>query len=46
MPDEPALAEVLAALDLGDDLPEALYRAVVEAIAWAYRLDAKRRAEA
>lgn len=54
MPDEPArpvlvdpeLAEALAALDLGDQVPEPLYRAVAEALAWAYGLDAKRRAEA
>jgi flagellar biosynthesis protein len=37
---DPALAEALAALDLGADIPEALWRAVAEALAWAYRLDA------
>jgi flagellar biosynthesis protein len=37
---DPALAEALAALDLGDDVPPALWTAVAEALAWAYRLDA------
>ena len=37
---DPALAGALAALDLGDDVPEALYRAVAETLAWAYKLDA------
>ena len=36
-----ALANALAALDLGAEIPEALYRAVAEALAWAYRLDAQ-----
>lgn len=36
---DPALARALAALDLGDEIPEALYRAVAETLAWAYRLD-------
>jgi flagellar biosynthesis protein len=40
---DPALAQALTALDLGDQVPEALYRAVAEALAWAYRLDAQRR---
>src|SRR5262249_18111500 len=35
-----ALAQALSALDLGDEVPEALYVAVAEALAWAYRLDA------
>ncbi len=38
---DPALAQALSALDLGTEVPEALYRAVAEALAWAYRLDAK-----
>ena len=38
---DPALARALAALDLGDEVPEALYRAVAEALAWAYKLDAQ-----
>jgi flagellar biosynthesis protein len=36
-----ALAEALGALDLGADVPEALWAAVAETLAWAYRLDAK-----
>ena len=39
---DPALANALAALDLGHEVPEALYRAVAEALAWAYRVDASR----
>ncbi len=35
-----ALAAALAALDLGQEVPEALYVAVAEALAWAYQLDA------
>ena len=38
---DPALAEALAALDLGDDVPPALWTAVAETLAWAYLLDAK-----
>ena len=38
---DPALAEALAALDLGDDVPSALWTAVAETLAWAYLLDAK-----
>lgn len=37
---DPALAEALAALDLGDEVPQPLWRAVAETLAWAYRLDA------
>lgn len=37
---DPALANALAALDLGEEIPEALYRAVAETLAWAYKLDA------
>ncbi len=40
---DPALAQALSALDLGDEVPEALYRAVAEALAWAYKLDAQTR---
>jgi flagellar biosynthesis protein len=36
---DPALARALAALDLGDEVPEAMYRAVAAALAWAYTLD-------
>jgi flagellar biosynthesis protein len=36
-----ALVEALAALELGADVPEALWVAVAEALAWAYQLDAR-----
>jgi flagellar biosynthesis protein len=39
---DPGLAKALAALELGDEVPEALYRAVAEALAWAYKLDLSR----
>lgn len=39
--DDGALAEALAGLDLGANVPEELFTAVAEALAWAYRLDAK-----
>jgi flagellar biosynthesis protein len=39
--EDPALAELLGSLDLGTEVPEDLYIAVAEAIAWAYRLDAR-----
>jgi flagellar biosynthesis protein len=39
MRSDPALAKALAALDLDDEIPEQLYRAVAETLAWAYRLD-------
>lgn len=34
-----ALAEALGALELGSDVPEALWLAVARTLAWAYRLD-------
>jgi flagellar biosynthesis protein len=34
-----ALAEALATLELGSDVPEQLWKAVAETLAWAYRLD-------
>jgi flagellar biosynthesis protein len=40
---DPGLAKALAALDLGAEIPEAMYKAVAEALAWAYRVDAARR---
>jgi len=44
---DPALVEALAVLDLGQEVPEALWVAVAETLAWAYRLDAAaRRAQA
>ena len=39
--EDPALAEALAALELDTEIPEDLYKAVAEAIAWAYSLDAQ-----
>jgi flagellar biosynthesis protein len=39
--EDPALAEALAKLDLGRDVPQELWTAAAEALAWAYRLDAK-----
>jgi flagellar biosynthesis protein len=38
--EDPALAGALAALELGAEIPPALWRAVAETLAWAYRLDA------
>jgi flagellar biosynthesis protein len=38
--EDPALVEALGALDLGAHVPEALWKAVAETLAWAYRLDA------
>jgi flagellar biosynthesis protein len=37
--EDAALASALEALDLGAEVPEALWRAVAEALAWAYRVD-------
>jgi flagellar biosynthesis protein len=34
----PELLEVLIRLELGDEIPEALYRAIAEVIAFAYNL--------
>ena len=39
--EDPALAEALAALELDTEIPEDLYTAVAEAIAWSYTLDLK-----
>jgi flagellar biosynthesis protein len=36
-----ALAEALAALDIGADVPEALWVAVAQTLAWAYKLDGR-----
>ena len=41
--EDPALAEALASLELDTEIPEDLYVAVAEAIAWAYSLDLKAR---
>ena len=35
------LAEALSALEVGSQVPEALYRAVAEALVWAYRLGSR-----
>ena len=37
--EDPGLADALASLALGDEVPEALWMAVAEVLAWAYRLD-------
>ena len=37
--EDEALANALASLELGDEIPEDLFVAVAEALAWAYRLD-------
>lgn len=36
--ESPELLEVLIRLELGDEIPEALYRAIAEIIAFTYRL--------
>jgi flagellar biosynthesis protein len=36
-----ALTQALSALELGDDVPPALWTAVAETLAWAYRLNAQ-----
>jgi flagellar biosynthesis protein len=41
--EDPALAEALAGLELEREIPEDLYKAVAEALAWAYALDLKAR---
>ncbi|HTU97901.1 MAG TPA: EscU/YscU/HrcU family type III secretion system export apparatus switch protein [Solirubrobacteraceae bacterium] len=38
--EDPELVEALSALNLGAHVPEALFRAVAETLAWAYKLDA------
>ena len=43
--EDEALVNALASLELGEQIPEDLFIAVAEALAWAYRLDrAARRA--
>jgi flagellar biosynthesis protein len=39
--DDPDLAAVLARIPLGEEIPEALYRAVAEVIAFAYLLSGR-----
>jgi flagellar biosynthesis protein len=38
--EDPALVQALSALDLGTSVPAEMWKAVAEALAWAYRLDA------
>ena len=38
--EDPALVEALATLDLGAHVPDGLWKAVAETLAWAYQLDA------
>jgi flagellar biosynthesis protein len=37
--EDPGLADALASLALGDEVPEAMWTAVAEVLAWAYKLD-------
>ncbi len=39
--EDAALVEALSKLDLGTQVPEALFTAVAEALVWAYRLDTR-----
>jgi flagellar biosynthesis protein len=41
--EDAALAEALSKLELGREIPEELYQAVAETLAWAYRLDVRAR---
>ena len=41
--EDAALAEALAGLELQREIPEGLYTAVAEALAWAYALDVRAR---
>ncbi len=41
--EDSALAEALAGLELDREIPEDLYTAVAEALAWAYSLDLRAR---
>lgn len=43
---DPALVEALSALELGQEVPETLWVAVAETLAWAYRLDEQARRSA
>lgn len=38
---DPALVQALAAIELGCEVPQELWVAVAETLAWAYRLDAQ-----
>jgi len=39
--EDPGLADALAQLALGDEVPEAMWTAVAQVLAWAYGLDGK-----
>lgn len=39
---DPQLAAILSQIPLGDEIPEALYRAIAEVIAFAYLVSGKR----
>jgi flagellar biosynthesis protein len=41
--EDKALAEALSGLELGTEVPEELWVAVAQALAWAYRLDLRSR---
>jgi len=43
--DNPALVDLLVTLELGDEIPEALYIAVAHIIAFAYELQGKNSAQ-
>jgi flagellar biosynthesis protein len=43
--EDAALVDALAGLDLGQEVPEDLYAAVAETLAWAYSLDVKARGD-
>jgi len=40
--ENPELLEILIRLEVGDEIPEALYRAIAEVIAFTYNLKAKK----
>lgn len=40
--EDPVLVQALATLELDQEIPPELYRAVAEALAWAYQLSQKR----
>jgi flagellar biosynthesis protein len=41
--EDPALAQALAQLELGDEVPTELWQAVAETLVWALRLDRRAR---
>lgn len=43
--EDPNLARLLATLDVGQEIPESLYRVVAEVLAFVYSLDAPRGAD-